>query len=129
MGLLAVLLCAALVAVPSRSALAQASGTAAEPKPAAGDKASGGNAQNGKQLFTADGCYECHGRAAQGGVGPRIGPRPIPLAALITYVRQPSGEMPPYTAKVITDAELTDIYAFLQSIPDPPKVDTIPLLK
>ncbi len=128
MGLLAVLLCAALVAVPSRSALAQASG-AAEPKPAAGDKASGGSAQNGKQLFTADGCYECHGRAAQGGVGPRIGPRPIPLAALITYVRQPSGEMPPYTAKVITDAELTDIYAFLQSIPDPPKVDTIPLLK
>lgn len=128
MGLLAVLLCAALVAVPSRSALAQAGG-AAEPKPAAGDKAAGGNAQNGKQLFTADGCYECHGRAAQGGVGPRIGPRPIPLAALITYVRQPSGEMPPYTAKVITDAELTDIYAFLQSIPDPPKVDTIPLLK
>jgi len=119
-------LCAALVAVPSRSALAQATG--AEPKPAA-DKASGGNTQNGKQLFTADGCYECHGRAAQGGVGPRIGPRPIPLAALITYVRQPSGEMPPYTAKVITDAELTDIYAFLQSIPDPPKVDTIPLLK
>lgn len=76
-----------------------------------------------------DGCWECHGRAAQGGVGPRLGPHPIPLNTIITYVRQPAGEMPPYTAKVISDAELADIYAFLQSIPDPPKVDSIPLLK
>jgi ubiquinol-cytochrome c reductase cytochrome c subunit len=37
--------------------------------------------------------------------------------------------MPPYTAKVLSDADLADIYAFLQSVPAPPKVDSIPLLK
>ena len=32
-----------------------------------------GNADNGKKLYVGDGCYECHGRAAQGGSG--SGPR------------------------------------------------------
>jgi hypothetical protein len=36
--------------------------------------------------------------------------------------------MPPYTSKVTTDAELTDIYSFLQSIPHSPDVKEIPLL-
>ena len=88
-----------------------------------------GNAANGKRLFTADGCYECHGRQAQGGAaGPRLGPPRIPFEALKIYVRHPSGAMPPYTAKVISDAELNDIYAFLKTIPTPPAVKTIPLL-
>ena len=115
----------------SRPAWSQAAGAAPKTdKPAAArTKPPAGNAQNGKLLFTNDGCYECHGRAAQGGVGPRLGPHPLPLAAIITYIRQPTAEMPPYTAKVISDAEIADIYAFLQSLPDPPKVDTIPLLK
>ena len=51
------------------------------------------------------------------------------VAAIIAYIRQPTAEMPPYTAKVISDAEIADIYAFLNTIPDPPKIDTIPLLK
>ena len=123
-GLLVFLACAVLLTSGSRSAFAQAAGGAA-PK---ADKPAG-NAQNGAKLFAADGCYECHGRAAQGGVGPRLGPHPLPLAAIITYIRQPTAEMPPYTAKVISDTEIADIYAFLQSIPDPPKPDTIPLLK
>jgi hypothetical protein len=37
--------------------------------------------------------------------------------------------MPPYTSKVLTDAQLADIYSFLQSIPKPPDVSTIPLLR
>jgi mono/diheme cytochrome c family protein len=122
-------LCLALLSVASSPAWSQAGGAPKTDKPAATDKAATGNLQNGKLLFVNDGCYECHGRAAQGGVGPRLGPHPLPLTAIITYIRQPTAEMPPYTAKVISDAEIADIYAFLQSIPDPPKVDTIPLLK
>src|SRR5271170_1507760 len=88
-----------------------------------------GNAANGKRLYTADGCYECHGRQAQGGAaGPRLGPPRIPFEALKIYVRRPTGAMPPYTAKVISDAELSDIYAFLKTIPAPPAVKTVPLL-
>jgi hypothetical protein len=59
---------------------------------------------------------------------PAAGPVPAP-AALSKYVRAPTGQMPPYTAKVLPDADLTNIYAFLQSRPVPPAVEDIPLLK
>lgn len=87
-----------------------------------------GNAENGKKLFTAYGCYECHGRLGQGGVGPRIGPPQITAAAVAQYVRHPTGQMPPYTEKVVSDQELADIVAYLESRPMPPPASTIPLL-
>src|SRR3974390_1847527 len=39
-----------------------------------------GNAENGRKLFVKYGCYECHGREAQGGGlnGPRLAPNPGP---------------------------------------------------
>lgn len=86
-----------------------------------------GNAQNGKKIFAVFGCYQCHGREAQGGAaGPRLGPRPIPFVGFSMYVRQPAGQMPPFTSKVVSDQELADIYVFLQSLPAP--VKNIPLL-
>ena len=90
-----------------------------------------GNAENGKRLFNKNGCYECHGREGQGSsmTGPRIAPNPPPFEVISSYVRKPTGEMPPYTAKVISDQELADIYAFLQSRPRPPAAKTNPLLK
>jgi ubiquinol-cytochrome c reductase cytochrome c subunit len=89
-----------------------------------------GNAQKGKQLFQSYGCYQCHGREAQGeaGTGPRLAPKPIPFAALAKYVRQPTGQMPPYTKRVVSDADLADIFAFLSAQPAPPPAKSIPLL-
>jgi mono/diheme cytochrome c family protein len=87
-----------------------------------------GNAQNGKKLFDKDGCYQCHGFAAQGGVGPRLGPKPLAWAAFSRYVRQPTDQMPPYTAKVVSGQELADIYAFLAALPAPPAAKSIPIL-
>ena len=87
------------------------------------------DSEKGKRLFIKDGCYQCHGYQGQGGVaGARLAPRPIVLVALIAYVRHPTGQMPPYTSKVLSDAELADIYAYLSSIPAPPPVKSIPLL-
>ena len=86
-----------------------------------------GNADNGKKLFFKNGCYECHGTVGQGGTGPRLAPRPLVAAALTAYVRKPGGGMPPYSAKVMSDAEVADIRAYLATIPEPPK--DIPLLK
>ena len=90
-----------------------------------------GNAQNGRKVFASNGCYECHGYEAQGATptGPRLGPRPLAFAGFSKYVRQPTGQMPPYTTKALPDATLADIYAFLQSLPAPKAADTIPLLK
>jgi mono/diheme cytochrome c family protein len=88
-----------------------------------------GDAGNGRKLFDRFGCYECHGHEGQGGAaGARLGPQPIPYAAFSRYVRHPARQMPPYTAKVVTDRELSDIYAFLRSIPQPPPVGSIPIL-
>jgi ubiquinol-cytochrome c reductase cytochrome c subunit len=93
--------------------------------------ATAGDAKNGKKLFAADGCYQCHGYEAQGATptGPRLGPKPIAFTQFSKYVRQPTGQMPPYTAKSIPDKDLVDIYAFLQSLPSPPDAASIPALR
>jgi ubiquinol-cytochrome c reductase cytochrome c subunit len=111
-------------------ALAAVSG-ATQTVPATTTPARQGDVEKGRKLFVSYGCYQCHGYEAQGSTatGPRLGPKPIPLAAFTRYVRQPSGQMPPYTAKVLTDAELAAIYAFVDARPAPKPVESIPLLK
>jgi ubiquinol-cytochrome c reductase cytochrome c subunit len=88
-----------------------------------------GNAETGKKLYVSYGCYQCHGHEAQGSnaTGPRLGPRPIAYAAFSRYVRQPTNQMPPYTTKVVSDADLANIYAFVAARPAP--ASNIPLLK
>ena len=98
--------------------------------PSFGAAAPQGDPVKGKANFDRVGCWQCHGREGQGGrEGPRIAaPVPLAYAALAGFVRTTSGDMPPYTEKVLSNQELTDIYAYLQSIPAPPDHKTIPLL-
>lgn len=91
-------------------------------------RAQSGNADNGKRVFMKDGCYECHGTVGQGGVGPRLAPPAIALPTLMAVVRKGVGGMPPYSAKVLSDAELSDIHAYLATIPAPPPAKSIALL-
>jgi ubiquinol-cytochrome c reductase cytochrome c subunit len=86
---------------------------------------------SGKSLYIKYGCYECHGLQGQGSpaTGPRLASPVFPLGAFIAYVRKPTGEMPPYTNKVLRDEELLDIHAFLSSLPEAAKPDDIPLLR
>lgn len=107
----------AMVVLCAANAATQVSIRASKESGEAGDE----RAANGKRLFVKYGCYECHGFEGQGGgsAGPRIGPNPIPLSALIGYLRAPAGIMPPYTDKVVSDKELADIHDFLESLPHP----------
>jgi cytochrome c5 len=116
---------------PSPTRPAPAPQAQAPARPASSQGASAANAEAGKKLFVSYGCYQCHGYEAQGSsaTGPRLGPRPIAFAQVSKYVRAPTGQMPPYTTKVLPDADLANIYSFLQSRPVPPPVDDIPLLK
>jgi mono/diheme cytochrome c family protein len=125
-GLLALIAVALLLILPGNSARAGTTGPAPQD-----EKPPAGNIQSGKKLFTSYGCFECHGYHAEGTSvgGPRLGPNPISFPAFSKYIRQPTGQMPPFTIKVTSDADLADIYAFLQSLPQPPKVDSIPALK
>jgi mono/diheme cytochrome c family protein len=125
-GILAFIVVASLLVLPANTApAATASPTPQDEKPPAG------NIQNGKKLFTSYGCFECHGHQAEGTSvgGPRLGPNPMSFPAFTKYVRQPTGQMPPFTIKVTSDVDLADIYAFLQSLPQPVKAETIPALK
>jgi len=88
------------------------------------------NMENGKRLFLRDGCYQCHGYAGQGGIaGSRLGATAMNAKAFIQYVRRPAGAMPAYTDKVISDQELTDIHAYVKSMPAPKAAKDIPLLR
>ena len=111
-------------------AVASAAQQPAAPAPQQNNNVPAGNAANGRKLFVSFGCYQCHGYEAQGGsAGPRLAPRPIAYAQFMKYVRHPTNEMPPFTEKIVKDAELNDIHAFLRGQPAPRDVDTIPLLK
>jgi mono/diheme cytochrome c family protein len=83
--------------------------------------ASAGDSERGKTLYIKTGCAGCHGLEGQGAPtsGPRIAPNPLPIEAFIKYIRSPAGQMPPYTRKVMSDQELTDIRAFLAERPKP----------
>jgi mono/diheme cytochrome c family protein len=90
-----------------------------------------GNPQNGQRFFHDDGCYQCHGILGQGATqtgGSRIGPPQIDFPAFLSYVRQPTNQMPPYTSKAVPDSQVNDIYAYLKSIPLATPSKNIPLL-
>lgn len=79
-----------------------------------------GDVERGRKTFMRVGCYQCHGREAQGAsTGPRLGPDPLPLQAFARAVRTPRNEMPPYNLKMLPEAELADVYAFVAARPRP----------
>jgi mono/diheme cytochrome c family protein len=89
------------------------------------------DAARGKTLFTQKyGCFQCHGTEGQGSAitGPKLAPDPLPYEALANFIRTSSGQMPPYREQVLPNADLQDIYAYLQSIPPAKDWKTIPLL-
>jgi ubiquinol-cytochrome c reductase cytochrome c subunit len=87
------------------------------------------SAENGKQVFMRAGCWQCHGTVGQGGAaGPKLAPDPLPFDALSSFVRTTNRQMPAYRKQVLSDADLADLYAYLQSIPKGPDAKTIPLL-
>jgi mono/diheme cytochrome c family protein len=127
------ILCSALfcaVVTASLSSMAQQGRAQQSTKNPKATNTTPASVANGNRLYANDGCYECHGRAGQGALssGPRIGPNPPALGFFVAYVRHPSGQMPPYTEKVISDAELNDIHEYLKSLPSAPAVQSIPIL-
>jgi mono/diheme cytochrome c family protein len=84
----------------------------------------------GKRLFIAYGCYECHGTTGAGGgiAGPKLAPNPLPLEAVRAKLRTASGRMPVYTPAIVTDVQVAAIVAYLQSIPSGKPAQDIPML-
>ena len=88
-----------------------------------------GNADNGKKLFNRDGCWECHGYAGQGGRdGARIADTALTSAQFTRYIRRPTGAMPAYIEKVVSDAEAADIWTYMKTLKGPMAAKDVPLL-
>jgi ubiquinol-cytochrome c reductase cytochrome c subunit len=86
-----------------------------------------GNAQNGKELYAKYSCYACHGYDGHGGAGARLVPMPMTVERFTAYVHNPR-QMPPYTEKILSDAQLADLFAYIKSLPVSPAAKDIPLL-
>jgi ubiquinol-cytochrome c reductase cytochrome c subunit len=91
------------------------------------------SAENGKKSFIAHGCWQCHGFEGQGSIatsnGKVLAHTELPYDSFEAFVRSTNGAMPPYREAILPGADLADIYVYLQSVPKPPAVDTIQLLK
>lgn len=95
--------------------------------PGAAKAADAGDPERGFETYMRVGCFQCHGTVGQGPVsGPKLAPNPLPMEAIRAYIRAPAEVMPPYVESVLSDADVADIHAYLESIPDAPSVeDTI----
>jgi mono/diheme cytochrome c family protein len=116
--------------VIAAAVLAVSAAAASVPACAQDNNAPAGNVKAGQQVYKAVGCWQCHGTAGQGGAitGPRLAPSALPYAAFVQQLRTPQNAMPPYEPKILSDAEVANIYAYLKSIPAPKSVQDIPLL-
>lgn len=91
-----------------------------------------GDATNGKRVYLADGCFTCHGRVGQGGA--YNGPTPIlahtalPFDAFKGQIRNPINDMPAFSSAVLSDEDIADIYAFVQTLPGPSSPKNFPIL-
>jgi mono/diheme cytochrome c family protein len=88
--------------------------------------------EKGKTAFIQNGCWQCHDFAGEGSIatsgGRVIARTQLPLDAFKSFVRNTNGQMPPFRAAVLSDDDLDNIYAYLQSLPQPKAVSDIPLL-
>jgi ubiquinol-cytochrome c reductase cytochrome c subunit len=88
------------------------------------------NAENGKRLYMQHTCYYCHGTVGQGSIaGARVAAVARNLQGFTRSVRQPAGAMPAYTDKILSDAELADMFAYLRALPPAKPASEIPLLE
>jgi mono/diheme cytochrome c family protein len=91
-----------------------------------------GDAVNGKRLYLADGCFECHGRSGQGGAmnypTPALAQLELPVESFIAFLRDAPNDMPSFSVKVLSDKDADDIYAFLHALPGRKPAKDFPLL-
>jgi len=99
---------------------------------ARGEDTPSGDPVNGKRIYLADGCFECHGRAGQGGQfnyqTPALAQTALPVESFIAFLREAPNDMPSFSAEVLSDKDAADVHAFLRSLPGPRPVKEIPQL-
>ena len=76
-----------------------------------------GDSAAGKEFWNGYECAHCHGLYGQGGYGPDLAGLGLTFEQFKHQVRQSWGVMPRWSEQQISDKQLTDVYAFLTSLP------------
>jgi mono/diheme cytochrome c family protein len=91
-----------------------------------------GDTAKGKRIYLAMGCFTCHGRSGQGGAyngpAPVLAKSQMPFDGFKGQLRAPSNDMPAYSDAVMSEQDIADIYAFVQSLPGPRNPKDIAIL-
>ena len=91
-----------------------------------------GDVAKGKKIFLTIGCFTCHGRSGQGGA--YNGPAPILAHTMLPFdgfkgqIRNPANDMPAFSNAVLSDQDVADIYAFVESLPGAGSAKDHPIL-
>lgn len=113
---------------PTRTAAPPTDTPATSPTPAVAETEEGGedeeggmmaDAGHGQQLFSSLGCTACHGPQGEGLIGPTIAGTDLPLSTVVRQYRAPYQNMPRFGPDQVSEADIADIYAFLQTLPTP----------
>jgi mono/diheme cytochrome c family protein len=90
--------------------------------PAFAQGAAAGDATRGQAIFLKDACYTCHGTTGTGGAaGPQLAHGGLTFDAIKQQLRTPQTRMPSYSEKILSDAEIADITAYIQSLSAGPR--------
>ena len=77
----------------------------------------------GEAIFKRLGCNACHGQKGEGSIGPTLAQSQLELSRFISQLQDPYGSiMPKFAPDQVSDDEIGDIYAFVQSLPMPENV-------
>ena len=79
-------------------------------------------ASRGQELFFANGCNICHGDNGEGGLGPTIASTGLTIDQVVQQYRSPLAAMPAFPEDRISDEQVGDIYAWLQTLPLPANI-------
>lgn len=61
-------------------------------------------------------CQTCHGAGARGGAAPGLAPFSRDYDELLGIVREGAGEMPPISARELSDEGVAQVLAYLKSL-------------
>jgi mono/diheme cytochrome c family protein len=105
-------------------------GQPAAAAPAANLNLPPGDTKRGEAYYAKYGCWECHGYTGQTGNGARLATTALNANGFVNYIRNPrTNQMPLYSAKVISDQDGADLFAYIKTFKKPPEAKDIPLLQ
>src|SRR5262245_31906205 len=81
-----------------------------------------GDTKRGETYYAKYGCWECHGYTGQTGNGARLATTVLNANGFVNYLRNPrTNQMPLYSAKVISDQDGADLFAYIKTFKKPPE--------